>query len=82
MSREEIFAVIKTNVQTIVEGAQGKEITEANSMRDFGADSLEMVEVVSRSMRQLKVKVPRSELAGAKGLHDLVDIFERAYARA
>ena len=80
MTRDEIFAVVKSNVQAIIEGAKGQEITENNSMRDYQADSLEIVEVVSRSMKQLKIKIPRTELAGAKNLRDLVDLFERALA--
>jgi acyl carrier protein len=78
MSREEIFAVVKANVQSVIEGARGKEILETNSMRDFGADSLEIVEVVSRSMKQLKIKVPRTQLTEARNLGDLVDLFAKA----
>jgi len=78
MTRTEIFDAIKGNIQKIIEGAKGKEILETNSMRDFGADSLEMVEVVSRSVKQLKIKVPRTELSKAKNLKDLVDLFEKA----
>jgi acyl carrier protein len=80
MSREEIFAVVKSNIEKIVEGAAGQEITEALSMRDLGADSLQMVEVVSRSMKDLRVKVPRTELSSAKNLGDLLDLFEAAVA--
>ena len=82
MTHEEIFAVVKTNVQMVIEDARGKEITEANSMRDYGADSLEIVEVVSRSMKQLKIKVPRTMLSDARNLGDLVALFEQAYAKA
>jgi acyl carrier protein len=46
-------------------------------MKDYGADSLEMVEVVSRSMKELRIKVPRTELSKASNLKELVDIFER-----
>ncbi len=82
MTREEMFAVVKGNIQEIIEGAKGKEILETHSMRDFGADSLEMVEVVSRSMKQLKTKVPRTELSTARNLKDLLDLFEKAAAAA
>ena len=82
MTREDMFAVVKGNIQEIIEGAKGKEILETQSMRDFGADSLEMVEVVSRSMKQLKIKVPRTELSTARNLKDLVDLFEKAAATA
>jgi acyl carrier protein len=78
MTRNEMFAVVKSNIEMIIEGARGKEILETNSMRDFDADSLEIVEVVSRSMKQLRIKVPRTELSGARNLHDLLDLFEQA----
>jgi acyl carrier protein len=78
MDRKEIFGVVKANMQAIIEGARGKDIRETDSMRDFGADSLEIVEVVSRSMKQLRIKVPRAQLLDVKNLSDLVDAFERA----
>ena len=77
VTRDEMFAVVKSNIQEIVEGTQGIDIKESDSMRDYGADSLEIVEVVSRSMKDLKIKVPRTELSGAKNLKDLLDLFGR-----
>jgi acyl carrier protein len=81
MTRNEIFAVIKSNMHIVIEGVDGKEVLETNSMRDFGADSLEIVEVVSRSIKQLKIKVPRTRLLEAQNLKDLLDIFEEAATR-
>ena len=81
MTRLEIFGVIKANIDQIIESARGKEIHETDSMRDFGADSLEIVEVVSRSMKQLKIRVPRAELAMAENLRDLLDLFEQVAAQ-
>jgi len=78
MTREDIFAAVKANMQAIIDGAQGKQILETDSMRDFDADSLQIVEVVSRSMKQLKIKVRRTELSGARNLSDLLDLFEQA----
>jgi len=78
MTRQEIFAVVKANIQAIVEGAGGVEIHEEMSLRDLGADSLEIVEVVSRSMKQLKLKVPRTALATAPNLKALVELFDSA----
>ncbi len=76
MTRQEIFSVICQNARLIVPGVGDKEILETNSMRDYGADSLEIVEVVSRSMKQLRIKVPRAKLLPAKNMKELVDIFE------
>jgi acyl carrier protein len=82
MQRSEIVAALQQNLVTIVEAAKGKEISESASMKDYGADSLEMVEVVSRTMKQLKVKIPRTDLATAKNLGQLVDLFEKHAAAA
>ncbi len=78
MTREEMFDVIKSNIAEIIEGADALEINESHSMGDFAADSLEVVEVVARSMKQMKLKVNRSELLRAENLSDLLDIFEQA----
>ncbi len=75
MTREEIFSVIQSNMRTIIPGANGQEIIDTKSMRDYGADSLEMVEVVSRSMKQLKIKVPRARLVPVTNLKELIDVF-------
>lgn len=80
MSRDEMFAIVKGNIREIVEGAKDVEIREDQSMRELGADSLEIVEVVSRSMKQLRIKVPRTQLSGATNLKDLLDLFEKSSA--
>ncbi len=77
MTRQDIFDVIKSNFRMICPAVDGIEIDEVKSMRDYGADSLEMVEVVSRSMKQLKIKVPRVKLLHVTNLKELVDVFEQ-----
>jgi acyl carrier protein/polyketide biosynthesis acyl carrier protein len=44
-------------------------------MKDYGANSLDMIEVVSTSMRDLKIKVPRSELADINNIEQLANKF-------
>ena len=44
-------------------------------MRDHGANSLEMIEIVSRTMRQLKVKVPRVRLNRVNNIDELANEF-------
>jgi len=43
-------------------------------MKDYGANSLDIVEVVSGAMREMKVKVPRSELNKLTNIDGLVDL--------
>jgi acyl carrier protein len=78
MTRSEIFAVVRSKILEIVEEARDREITEEMSMTDLGADSLQIVEVVSRSMKALRLKVARTDLMAARNLKDLVDVFEKA----
>jgi acyl carrier protein len=80
VNREEIVETIKSNMRMIIAGVGDKDILDSNSMRDFGADSLEMVEVVSRSMKQLKIKVPRAKLLNVQNLNELVDVFMESAA--
>ena len=82
MNRNEIFSTLKSNIETIIDGNEGQEIYETNSMvNDFGADSLEVVEVISRTQKQLKIKVPRTELSQVNNIKELVDLFEKAASR-
>ena len=78
MTRSQMFEVVRTNIEKIVEEAAGREITEATSMVDLGADSLQIVEVVSRSIKEIRLKVPRTELANARSVKELLDLFERS----
>jgi len=63
-----------------VEGLDEKTVDPDKSMKELGANSLDIVEVVSRSMRELKVKVPRSELATLTNVNGLVDLLSKVIA--
>ena len=78
MTRERIFDVIKSNIEKFVDGVDINLLKEEDSMLELGADSLEIVEVVSRSMRELKIKVQRTQLSQAKNIKELIDLFETA----
>jgi acyl carrier protein len=77
MTKEEILDVIKKHLADAVDGVDVSAIDPSKSMVDYGANSLDLVEVVSRSMRELKVKVPRSELNNLENIQQLVDLFHK-----
>lgn len=74
MSRDEVLAVVKKHICDISEDLSADKIDPAQSMKDLGINSLDIVEVVSCSMRELKVKVPRSELSKLTNIDGLVDL--------
>lgn len=80
MTRSEIFEVVRSNIEKVLDGVSGDSVSEEASLRDLGADSLQIVEVVSRSMKELRLRVPRTDLSRATNLRDLVDLFEKAAA--
>lgn len=73
-SKEHILSVVKNHLIDILEDIEESEIDPSKSMKEMGANSLDIVEVVSCSMRELKVKVPRSELANLQNIDELVDM--------
>ena len=55
-------------------GSTPATIDPMRSMKDYGANSLDIVEVVSGAMRELKVKVPRTELNKLTNVDGLVGL--------
>ncbi len=74
MDRELIKSVVIKHLGDSVDGLDPDNVDTSLSMKDLGANSLDIVEVVSCSMRELKVKVPRSELAKLENVDQLVEL--------
>ncbi len=81
MTRQAIQAVINKHIMEISEDIQEAQIDPSRSMKDLGLNSLDIVEIVSCSMRELKVKIPRSELSKLTNLDALVDILHQTIAQ-
>lgn len=78
MTRDDIWNVIKKHLADAVDDLDVAAIDTTKSMKDYGANSLDLVEVVSRSMRELKVKVPRAELNTLTNIDGLIDLFHKS----
>jgi acyl carrier protein len=78
MTRAEVLAVVQKHILDVTEGLTADTFDPAASMKDLGINSLDIVEVVSTSMRELRVKVPRSELASLTNIDGLVDLLYAA----
>lgn len=77
MTREQILSVVTKHLVDALDDLDLAAIDTSQSMKDLGANSLDIVEVVSRTMRELKIKVPRSELAKLTNIDALVDLLYR-----
>lgn len=75
MDKSHIYEVIKKHLLENVEDLQEADIDPQKSMKDYGANSLDIIEVVSCAMRELNIKIPRSELAEIKTIDELTNKF-------
>ena len=82
MTKDDVLGVIIKHFKTTVEGAERVQVDPAMSMKDLGASSLDMVEIVALSMRELKVKVPRSQMAKLTNVGGLADLLYQAKQEA
>lgn len=82
MTDQQVFDIVTKHLTTIVPGIDPTAVTRDASMRELGASSLDIVEVVSCSMRELRVRVPRSELQGLKNIGDLVALLSATTERS
>jgi acyl carrier protein len=76
VEHEEIVSVVRKHLADVMGDLKASDIDMSRSMKDFGATSLDMVQVVSLTMRELKVKVPRSELATLTNMDGLVNLLQ------
>jgi acyl carrier protein len=74
MTREHVRAVVLKHLASAVDGLDAATVDSTMSMKDYGANSLDIVEVVSGAMRELKVKVPRAELNKLTNIDGLVGL--------
>ena len=63
MTETEVFDVLKKHIlEQLEDEVDEAEIDIEKSMSDLGANSLDNVEIVTNTMRELKIKIPRDEL--------------------
>jgi acyl carrier protein len=82
MTREHVQAVVAKHLANAIDGLDPATIDPSRSMIDYGANSLDIVEVVSGAMRELKVKVPRAELNKLRNMNDLVGLLHESMTAA
>ena len=77
ITREKVLEVVKKHLVDTVEDLEGVEIDPAKSMKDLGANSLDIVEIVSCSMRELKDKAAPAEINTLENINQLVDLLHK-----
>lgn len=78
MDRDAILQLLLKHLCYNVDGLEEVEIDPSKSMMDYGASSLDIVEVVSSSMRELRIKLTNADLSKVSNIGELVDLFMKA----
>lgn len=78
MTKDEILHLIHQHLDDVTLGLE-TDFDPALTMKDMGADSMDIVEVVSRTMRELRVRIPHEELNEIENIDQLADAMLRAY---
>ena len=74
MTREDVLAVVTRHLTEVVDGLDPAALDPTRSMADYGANSLDLFDVVSGAMHEMDVKVPRSELTRLDTIDGLVTL--------
>ncbi|RPI70734.1 MAG: acyl carrier protein [Desulfobacteraceae bacterium] len=77
MSELEVFQVIKRVTLEVLPFLPPDHITIEKNLKELGANSIDRMEVVTRSMEELGIKVPLVEFGKVKDLGGLVNVFHR-----
>lgn len=75
MNQDEILKVIEKHLIRSIDDISEGDINPMNSLKDYGASSLDIVEIVSGAMRELRIRIPRPELTDINNIAGLVDKF-------
>jgi polyketide biosynthesis acyl carrier protein len=83
MNRNQVFDALISNMKAVIPGLGDRQVTPDSSLvKDYGADSLQVVEIVSRTMRAVNVRMKRTELNRAQSIGALLDMLSGAVQTA
>jgi len=73
-NKEEIFGLIKDKVVEVLPFLDSTLITPESSLRDFGANSIDRMEILLETMEALNAKVPMTEFGKITNIQGIVDL--------
>jgi polyketide biosynthesis acyl carrier protein len=77
MTRDEVLNTLKKQIKETLDEVDIDAIDCDRSMKDYDANSLDVIEIISGTMRELKIKVPREELEDLTTINQLIDVLLR-----
>lgn len=78
MTRDEVLTAVMKNVKELVPELETAGVDLNKTYRELDINSLDLVEIVTGTMRELKIKIPINELTTVKTPNNLVDLLFKA----
>ncbi|MEO8963660.1 MAG: acyl carrier protein [Gammaproteobacteria bacterium] len=75
MNRHDVWLTLKENILEVLPNFSSLTMTETDSLKELGANSIDRAEIIMLTMSQLKLKIPLVTFATAKNIGELLDIF-------
>ena len=74
MTKDEVFTVVKNNILEILTELDAEKVKADVSMSELGANSIDRMDVVIKSMEDLSLEIPLVEFAKVGNIGGLVDL--------
>ena len=75
MTRKMIGEAVKKSINEVLPDLATFDLSQKNSLRNLGANSVERAEIITLTLAQLKLKIPMVDFAQAKSIEELIEIF-------
>jgi acyl transferase domain-containing protein/acyl carrier protein len=80
MTSDEIFAIVKSVILTILPDLDPAEIQSHRTLTELGANSIDRLDITMNTLEALQLHVPMVEFADVSNLQGLVDVLQRCLA--
>jgi len=81
MTKENIFASLKQAVLSTLPFLDETEVIVEASLRDFGANSIDRIDIILQTMESIGLSIPMTAFATVTNIRGIVDVLhERGHA--
>lgn len=78
MERDEIFEKLKKVITDVLDIEEEKISFESNFLEDFGADSLDIVEMVMAIEEEFNIEIPDEDVEKVLSVNDVINYIQSA----
>ncbi|MDJ1175530.1 acyl carrier protein [Roseofilum capinflatum] len=75
MDKDKILSLIRKYTREVAPELEDAPLEPTDSLKSLGVDSVNRAEILMMVMEDLDLNIPRVELAGAKNIGELADLF-------